>query len=288
MKKLLVLFILIGILTSSALVESPTTASTGGGFVLQVNTTGGTYIQGIDYLKTVLVSQDPSPADPGGYVELLFKIENWGTEDAQNVTFELLPEYPFSLDPGVSAIKELGTIRGLQTGSNAFYVKYKVRVDEDAIDGESEIKVRYPRGSNYITETFDITISDPRTDFEVLAQDSTTLALANTGASTAYSVIVKIPEQKGFRVTGASASIIGNLDTGDYTLATFQIVPITTNVSGVGEKNLIVEISYTDLLGIRRSIQKEVPFEFASSVGTRTQTIQGSQTQVCGHLESAR
>jgi hypothetical protein len=257
------------------------------------------------YLKTIFVNQDPYQAEPGGYVDLLFKVENQGTKTAENVIFELLPEYPFSLDPGLNATRELGAIAGLTTGEDAYFVKYKVRVDKDAIKGDNEISLRYTYGSggfenSYISEKFNVSVSivekfnvsvsDPRTDFDVIVQDSTsastTLAIANIGANAAYSAIVKIPEQEAFRVTGASANIMGNLDAGEYTLASFQIVAngainatmvmgnasviadrenatafrgnVNATMGGGMGRNLNVEISYTDTLGIRRTVQKEV------------------------------
>jgi len=265
-------------------------------------------------LKTTFVNQDPYPADTGSYVDLLFKVENWGTKKAENVVFELLPEYPFSLDPGVSATKELGTIGGLETDEKAYFVKYKVRVDEDAIDDEYEIKVKCTYDTGAVsgtiasTRTFNVTISNPRTYFDVVIQDSTTtsttLAIANIGANDAYSVIVRIPEQMNFRVTGTSASVIGNLDAGDYTLVSFQITSNTgisnisstggnippirsfnrtaTNISMVRGGNLAVEIAYTDTLGIRRTVQKELRLDASgiTGTGTRTQQTQGSQLQI--------
>jgi len=277
MKKLLLLFILVGVLSNLTLVESVTGV---------YNTSSGLMYMDMVYLKTTFVNQNPTSAEPGGYVDLLFKIENWGTKNAENVTFELLPEYPFSLDPGVSAIQELGTIKGLQRGDNAFLLKYKVKVDKDAVDGDSEIKLKYSEGSGaaYSTQTFNVTISNPRTDFDVFMQDSTTIVIANIGANTAYSVIVKIPAQENFRVTGTAASIIGNLNAGDYTLTTFQMTPTRsiTNVSSVRERNLTVEISYTDLLGIRRTIQKDVLFGLENIEETRTLPTQGSYLQVLG------
>ncbi|MDY6932344.1 MAG: NEW3 domain-containing protein, partial [Halobacteriota archaeon] len=89
------------------------------------------------------------------------------------------------------------------------------------------------------------------TDFEVVLQDSTTtsttLAISNIGVNTAYSTIVKIPEQENFRVTGSSAVTMGNLDAGDYTLATFQVVENEAIRSKMND--LVVEISYTSDLG---------------------------------------
>jgi hypothetical protein len=283
MKKLLPLFILVGVLTNLTLVESVTGV---------YNTSSGLIYTDTVYLKTIFVNQNPTSAEPGGYVDLLFKIENWGTESAENVTFELLPMYPFSLDPGVSTVNNIGTINSLQRGDNAYLIRYKIKVDKDAVDGSSQIKLKYSYGDGtaYSTQTFDVTISNPRTDFDIVVQDSTTLAIANIGSNTAYSVIVKIPKQENFVVSGASANIIGNLNAGDYTLTTFQINPTgianvserrmpptgAFNVSTSGGKNLTVEISYTDTLGIRRTVQKEVSFDSVSE--STKSTIQASQS----------
>jgi hypothetical protein len=306
MKKLLFLLILVGILSISS-VKGATTD------IIKIGS--GTVSTNAVSLKMTLVNQDPYPADPGDYVNLLFKVENRGTDNADNVVFELLPEYPFSLDTGVSAATELGTVKGLQTDENGYLIKYKVRVDKDAINSEDEIRAecRYNNGAA-ITAKFNVTISNPRTDMDVVVQDattaSTTLAIANIGANNAYSVIVRIPDQQNFIVTGPSASVIGNLNAGDYTLISFQITSNTgiANISSaggnippnrsfnrtsfnrtvfnnsmVGMGNLAVEISYTDTLGIRRTIQKEVRLG-ASGItgsGTRTRsTTQGSQFQI--------
>ena len=266
-------------------------------------------------LKTTFVNQDPYSAEPGGYVNLLFKIENQGTKPAGNVVFELLPEYPFSLDPGSNATNELGTIT--TTNEDAYLVKYKVKVDKDAVKGDNEITVRYTYGIGgfgnfYATDKFNVSVSDPRTDFDVIVQDSTsastTLAIANIGANIAYSAIVKIPEQEAFRVTGTSANIMGNLDTGEYTLASFQITPVggATNatmgrenatafrgsmnatMNGVAGRNLSVEISYTDTLGIRRTIEKEVRLDAGFGVnGTffgQARTTQTGQSPISNGL----
>jgi hypothetical protein len=307
MKKILFLLILVGFLSVNSIVSAEI-----------ITTKSGSIIYKDVSLKTTFVNQDPYPAEPNSYVNLVFKLENWGTEKAENAVFELLPEYPFSLDTGVNASNKLGTIKGLQNGENAFLIKYKVRVDKDALNDESEIGVKctYNNGE-VITDKFNITISNPRTDFDVVVQDSTaastTLAVANIGANDAYSVIVRIPGQENFRVTGTSANIIGNLNAGDYTLVSFQVTSNTGifNISSTGGNmpptggsmpqnrssfnrtafnnsmvrngNLVVEIAYTDTLGIRRTVQKEVRLDASGITGTATRTrstTQGSQLQI--------
>jgi len=292
MKKILYLLTVLSILSSLTLVESASV----------FNTASGVVFIDMSYLQFTLVNQNPSSADPGGYVDLLFKIENWGTESAENVTFELLPTYPFSLDPGVSTVNNIGTINSLQRGDDAYLIRYKLKVDKDALNGNNEIKLKYSDGggSSYSIVTFNVSVSNPRTDFDIVVQDSTTLAIANIGSNTAYSVVVKIPQQENFRVTGTSASIIGNLNAGDYTLATFQMASTTSianvsnisrrmpptgafNVSTSGGKNLTVEISYTDLLGIRRTVQKEVSFDSVSESAKSIIQASQSSTSIIGN-----
>ncbi len=221
----------------------------------------------VDYvsLNVTLVNQDPYQADPGSYVDLLFKLENFGLQKAKNVIFEIMPKYPFSLDPGTDSKTVLGIVNSLQDGKEAFLIRYKVRVDSDALDGENEIEVRYTYdgSAGYYTRSFPVVITNPRTDFDVVLQDvsdmSITLALANIGVNTAYSVTLRIPEQEDYRVTGISSSIIGNLNAADYTLATFDMVPVYGMGNSVTERTLLVEMFYTDSIGVRRVVQKEVP-----------------------------
>lgn len=114
---------------------------------------------------------------------------------------------------------------------------------------------------------------DGTIDFEIIIQEmiaGTTFAVANSGANTASSVIVSIPHQLNYHVSSATSVSLGNLDAGDYTLATFQISQ--TNWKNNTQSNgLIVEISYTDLFGVRKTIEKEVDFTPPSSNGVSSQ-----------------
>ncbi len=133
------------------------------------------------------------------------------------------------------------------------------------------------------------------TDFEIVLQESmsggTTFAVANSGVNVASSVIVSIPSQLNYMVSSTSSVSLGNLDAGDYTLATFHISsvdqenntqrpdkssierPSDLNFSRpegfrdleTGSNDLIVEVSYTDLFGVRQTVEKEVEFSSSST-----------------------
>ena len=94
-------------------------------------------------VRVSFVNQEPDPAEPGKYVDVRFKFENNGFDQAKEVVIELLPEYPFSLDPGKSAIKKLGALHARQFGETAVIIKYKLRIDKNVVEGENELKLRY-------------------------------------------------------------------------------------------------------------------------------------------------
>ncbi|MAE42168.1 hypothetical protein CMO93_00220 [Candidatus Woesearchaeota archaeon] len=97
----------------------------------------------IQDITVTLINQEPDPAEPGKYVDVRFKFDNNGSGEARNVIVELMPEYPFSLDTGVSATRNIGTIQSRQRGDVGVIVKYRLRVDENAVEGENELKIKY-------------------------------------------------------------------------------------------------------------------------------------------------
>jgi hypothetical protein len=109
-------------------------------------------ITNMHVMKVSMINQMPDPVEPGKYVDIRFKFENNGSKTAENVEAEILPQYPFSLDPGTSAVKSLGSINAQQKGDRGIVIKYRLRVDKDALEGESEIKLRYrENGGVWIT-----------------------------------------------------------------------------------------------------------------------------------------
>jgi hypothetical protein len=159
-----------------------------------------------------------------------------------------------------------------------------------------------------ITSTVGLQISGGTT-FDVVLQTSTststTFAVVNTGANTASSVVVSVPQQQGYSTSGTSSASLGNLDAGDYTLASFQLSSTSSNLtaqfpsfnktgmgnispdrnfsggrdmfmnqsfSGIGSSQLLVQISYTDLFGVRQTIQKQVDLSYGSASGFSSRT----------------
>ncbi len=352
-----------------------------------------------------LVNQDPDPAVTGDIVELRIGLENLGGEAVTNLNVELIPEYPFELVE--DAVQEVGTVSALQRGDDYRIIKYKVKVDRDAVAGsydldftyyetgsplrpketinidikskesaevihidksvlipgeesplkftitnvgnaplrdmtfswENEDKVILPVGSDntryikYLDVGEDIELeykvisdsnADPglyaldlslkyddpltneeqeistiaglyvggETDFEVSFSESTagetSFNIANIGSNPSYSVSVIVPKQTGWKTTGSNSEIIGNLDKGDYTVATFSIQSSSALITQDKTKEttdkikerpsseaLKIEVAYTDTRGQRNVIEKEI--ELSPSMLSSTMAI-GTKT----------
>lgn len=133
------------------------------------------------------------------------------------------------------------------------------------------------------------------TDFDVSFSESsageTSFSVANVGNNIAYAVKVSIPDQDGYKVSGSSSTIVGNLEKGDYTIASFDVSnsqggaggnttengPGTPSESSQADANgassnamsssnpLKVQIEYTDAKGERETVTKEVNLETTTS-----------------------
>lgn len=326
------------------------------------------------------VNQDPDPAIAGDVFDLRVSIENDGGNGEGDFIVEVEPSYPFEEIEGEDLIQDIGIINGYEDGNDAIIAKFKLRVSEDATEGDYPVEVHiYKKGedasSGYTKEitvtvgneesaevsldadelvagdktnvtftientgsapiknlefswesennailplgsgnlktipyigvgssvdvtytvlastdvdpgiyelTMDLTYDDSlnntkeevehlagilvlgKTDFEVSysGEDSGeyTLTVMNVGKSDVNSVIVSIPEQDAWSVSGVSTSIIGNLDGGDYTFSNFEL---STTQS---DSPLIVEITYTSPEGDRVTIQKEVEMPSETTV----------------------
>lgn len=143
-----------------------------------------------------------------------------------------------------------------------------------------------------------------------------TFTVANIGSNPANSVSVIVPEQKSWTVSGSSSSIIGNLDVGDYTVTSFtissssiqnsipdkngiadnqnssslniprNIVPRnntnlvkTSNTSSLTSDYLLLQIAYTDTMGLRKIIEKKIKINSVSSKLLTTTVSQNSSNR---------
>ncbi len=212
-----------------------------------------------------LINQDPYPAMPGEYVRVVFQLTGIENPECGDIGFSIMEEFPFSLDP--EAEKEI-TLRGGTYAGREFnsylIIPYKIRIHEDALEGNNSLKVAYYTGknnsrTNSIIKDFEITIEDVRTDFELSIKDydvkthTLTLEILNIGEDDAEALTVEVPKQENIEIKGSSRSILGSLDSKEDSTFTFEAVPQNGEIK--------VNVLYTDEINIRRILEKTMTFD---------------------------
>ena len=219
---------------------------------------GFVYAEG-EVISISLLDQDPDPAGAGVIAKLRFSVANIGDDVLNDVEVELIPKYPFKKISGEEYVKTIPVLSGYP-----YTAKYQVLVDKEALEATNEIDIRYrtSSGEAWSRKTFELDVDDVQTDFDLVIQEisgnEVSIAIANVGKNVAYSLILRVPEQEYFETIGTSGQMIGNLEDGDYTLVTYQIAKKGRQI---GEMPLKFQMDYTDNIGERRTVIKEVPFE---------------------------
>jgi hypothetical protein len=222
---------------------------------------------------------EPYPVNAGDWFDIWVKAQNIGTEDAPNAEFELVPNYPFTAVD--SAVKDFGIVPGVWTAysnkaslgdgstqTNQVIMEFRVKVADNAPEGASQLQIKATtnKGSgNSVTFNIPVVVGKTKTDFDVVMQSASTqgisFALSNTGDNPATAITVSIPSQQGVVVSGASSSIIGNLDKGDFTTLSFNAFPQRNT------RSVTMDIAYTDTAGVRNVLEKNVTIDASSVLG---------------------
>ena len=230
---------------------------------LSVNAQVMTKISKYADVRVSFVNQEPDPAEPGKYVDVRFKFENNGSDQAKDVVIELLPEYPFSLDPGKSTIKKLGALHARQLGETAVIIKYKLRIDKNAVEGENELKLRYKfDGYDWIEpDNFNINIQthDAILAVDAVSIDKKTLEPGSSGivkiklANKADSILKNIKVTLGLGdlplvpIDSTNEKSIYKIDSRQSYEFEFKVLAKPNADSGV--YNVPLSVSYLDELG---------------------------------------
>jgi len=167
-------------------------------------------------LGVASVNYDLAPAIPGQYFDIWIHLKNNSNTEAENVIFTLdlkrtIGEgtYPFSLDPGEQATKNLETIRPYQT----VLVKYRIKVDSEALNGNYPIKLKYgDEGRIGSSEEYIIAVLSRRPEVEIIESTPTEamagqsieleLTVRNIGNGSAIDLLVGLEEDRTVTSTG--------------------------------------------------------------------------------------
>lgn len=256
-------------------------------------------IQGQEYAQIITI--DKSQINLGVEEDLEFVITNTGGIPLKNMVFSwsessgtILPVF----SDNNKYIKYLGVGKS-QT------VIYTVMADVNAVPGLYQLDLNmqfdsYEVATQEILTTAGVFVGG-KTDFDVTFSEGetgkTSLSIANIGNTPAYSVTVVVPKQDNFKVTGSSASIVGNLDKGDYTIVSFNVmdlraVPVFTELltdeqktakqAANSDNGLKVIVQYTDTSGKRHDVEKIIPIQLSMTNADGTTPVPGSKRGMGG------
>jgi hypothetical protein len=256
-------------------------------------------VRGKEYAQIVTINK--ASIDLGKEEPLEFVVTNTGNSPLKNMVISwkdpkgvILPVY----SDNTKYIKYLEP-------NQSVTVDYSVMADVNADPGLYTLDVNlnfedYDSTNKSIQTTAGLFVGGS-TDFDVSFSESSqgevSLSVANVGNNIAYAVKVSIPEQEGYKVSGSSSTIVGNLEKGDYTIASFNVAsnqapggnagtptgapsgtlpgaPTGTANGSTVEGNatsasmngnpLKVQIEYTDAKGDRLTVDKEVKLDLTS------------------------
>jgi len=260
-------------------------------------------VRGKEYAQIITISK--ANIDLAREESLEFIITNTGNSPLKNMVFSwndpdgiILPVYSDNTK----------YIEYLDVGESV-EVSYTVMADINAQPGLYQIDLNlrfedYESTTGEIDTTAGIFVGGT-TDFDVAFSGSsggeTSFSIANIGSVSANSVTVSIPDQRGWRVSGIDSVIIGNLNKGDYTIASFNLQQeVVSALQGLPGENrqrnkglnqtrpfssanqpsvLNIEISYTDTRGERRTTTKEVDIDPSVVSSTPDGSVYGNRAK---------
>ena len=213
-------------------------------------------------LSVSLINQDPYPAIQGDYVKVVFQIDGLENTECGTVTFEIKEDYPISLDPSVENPITLNSGTYQRNYGSFYLAPYKLRIDENALDGENPIEIHYStKTSSNIIETFEINVEDTRADFEVHVKDydydtkELTFEILNIEKVDVEALTIEIPKQENIEIKGTNRIVVGDLDSNEYTTTDFEAVLPQEEIK------ININLFYTDAINVRRELQKVVEFD---------------------------
>lgn len=212
-----------------------------------------------------LKSVSPSELRPGNPTNVVFTFENLGNAPVRDLVIAWSDANRKILPLGA---ENRHKIRELAIGESED-VEFTMIADPGTQQGVQVIDVNMTFQRFGITDTIRSQVAfivGGRTDFDVGQQEldgeTLSLSVANIGVNTATGVLVNIPEQEGWDVVGGSSVFLGNLDAGDFTVASIDVVTDSTERT----KPLMVEVKYTDTTGTRQTVESVVNVNLAGNL----------------------
>jgi len=250
---------------------------------------------------------------PGKITPMTFTINNVGSAPLRDLVFFWENEEGVILPVGSDDTKYIKRIEVGESEELVYDVIASVNADPDLY--KLKLTLTYDgalSGDETVIATSAGVYVGGQTDFDIAysgsAKGETSFSIANIGSVPANSVTVSVPRQGEWRVSGSDSVIIGNLNKGDYTIASFSLQTqrakegisdterqqfkeqfqengpkdraLPDEITGSASQ-VDVQIAYTDTRGERHVVTKEVRVDLAA-------LNRASQQQFSGHPGAAR
>ncbi len=227
---------------------------------------------------------------PGQITPMKFTLTNVGSSPLRDLTFFWENDEDIILPVGSDNTRYIKYIDVGDKAELSYNVLASANADPDLY--KLNLHLTYLNPINSTIKSIETTAGvyvGGMTDFDVTysgtTNSETSFSISNIGSVQAGSVTVRVPSQPGWRVTGSSSVIIGNLNKGDYTIASFSLQNLFNQSQANGQRqnsrnmnqtmprqnnNVKLEIVYTDTRGNRNTVTKEVAITNTQSVAVAT------------------
>lgn len=206
-----------------------------------------------------ILSINKAVIGPGNEEELVFNIKNVGTANLRDLKFSISSQDNVILPVLADNSYYISSLNVGEEKNISFDVIASSTVEADVypIDIEMSYQDSLTGDSSVFTTEAGIYIGGT-TQFDLVYDEDDSgeyaFTIANVGSNDADSVKITVKESDSWKSSdGKTSDIIGNLNTGDYTSTSFEL----TNTNSQ-DTTLDFEIEYTDTMGIRQIVEKEV------------------------------
>ena len=187
-------------------------------------------IQSGAHLKVELAKYDPFPSEAGKLVNVWFRIENDGSDSAEDARFILETKCPLSI-PDNDSVRNYGRI----IPGDDILLEYRLFVGDDAPKGGAEIVLKYSLGgTSFLEKNFTMTVGEEKERAELKAlfvrsdpipypgaSSTLTMDIVNIDKGTAFFTIVKAESPAA--TIERNELFIGTLEPDDSDSADFEM-----------------------------------------------------------------
>lgn len=120
-------------------------------------------------IKPTIANYQPIPAEPGQIHDVWVTFENLGSSDARNLEVEFVDSYPFTLVGEQNRKRTINRVSGFRD----YTVRYQVLVENDAIDGNSDLLFRFSHSNQRFEQTSTLPLQIRKPDTQLTVQSAT-------------------------------------------------------------------------------------------------------------------